>query len=59
MKSYNGVAILSKLPLVDPQQHAQPRHKNDCRHIESAVEVAGKKIILHNLYIPAGGDILT
>lgn len=52
MAGYNGVAILSRLPL----QNARRRQwcgKDDARHI--ATEVAG--IELHNLYIPAGGEI--
>ena len=52
MKSYNGVAILSKLPF-----HATTIHhrcgKEDCRHIAAQF----KGFELHNLYIPAGGDI--
>ena len=52
MKSYNGVAILSRLPLTDIQTH--PRvGRDDCRHLSA--HVAGFE--LHNLYIPAGGDV--
>ncbi len=51
MKSYNGVAILSKHPFVSHDIHHRCG-KEDCRHI--AVNVGG--IQLHNLYIPAGGD---
>lgn len=56
MKSYNGVIFLSKLPLTDGVIHPRVA-KTDCRHIETAIEVAGRRIVLHNLYIPAGGDI--
>ncbi len=52
MKSYNGVAILSKLPLTNPRIFSRVT-RDDCRHI--AVNVGG--IDLHNIYIPAGGDI--
>jgi exodeoxyribonuclease-3 len=56
MKSYNGVAILSKVPF-----HAMSIHhrcgKEDCRHIEAALDVGGDPVLLDNLYIPAGGDI--
>jgi exodeoxyribonuclease-3 len=52
MKSYNGVAILSRVPF-----HAETIHhrcgKEDCRHIAASF----KGFDLHNLYIPAGGDI--
>ena len=56
MKSYNGVAILSKLPLTNIQitNHCG---KTDCRHIAASVLVDGKEIAVHNLYIPAGGDV--
>lgn len=53
MKSYNGVAILARRPLRQPQvRHWQGRE--DCRHVQA--ELAGG-IELHNLYVPAGGDI--
>jgi exodeoxyribonuclease-3 len=53
MKSYNGVAILSRLPL----ENALPKSwcdRNDCRH--AMVRLPGN-IELHNVYVPAGGDI--
>jgi exodeoxyribonuclease-3 len=53
MKSYNGIAILSRLPFTEPAT-VDRCGKTDCRHglvkLEGGVE-------LHNLYIPAGGDI--
>ena len=52
MKSYNGVAILSRLPL-DEIQTPTRCGRDDCRHLIAKVE----GIELHNLYIPAGGDI--
>ncbi len=52
MKSYNGVAILSRVPLKDVQRQ-EWCGKRDCRHI-SVVLPGG--IELHNFYIPAGGD---
>ena len=56
MKSYNGVAILSKVPFTDMNVHHRCG-KEDCRHIEVALDVGGDPILLDNLYIPAGGDI--
>jgi exodeoxyribonuclease-3 len=53
MKSYNGVAILSRIPL----SKSAPQHHcgfEDCRHIQ--VELPGG-IELHDVYIPAGGDV--
>ncbi len=52
-KSYNGVAILSRLPVSEG-----PRldwcGRDDCRHL-SAVLPDGTEV--HNFYVPAGGDI--
>ena len=52
-KSYNGVAILSRQPLYDVQttDMCNEGHK---RHISARLE---NGVELHNLYIPAGGDI--
>lgn len=51
MKSYNGVAILSRIPFTDPALYHRVA-KEDCRHIS----VKFPDFELHNLYIPAGGD---
>ena len=56
MKSYNGVAILSKVPFTANHIHHRCG-KEDCRHIEVALDVGGDPILLDNLYIPAGGDL--
>ena len=56
MKSYNGVAILSKVPFTANNIHHRCG-KEDCRHIEAALDIGGDPILLDNLYIPAGGDI--
>jgi exodeoxyribonuclease-3 len=53
MKGYNGVAILSRLPLDLVDDTPDWCAKNDCRHV--AARVAG--ITLHNFYVPAGGDV--
>lgn len=53
MKSYNGVAIISRIPL----GAREIRHwckKEDCRHIVATTENGTE---IHCLYIPAGGDI--
>jgi exodeoxyribonuclease-3 len=52
MKSYNGVAVISRLPFQSHHIHHRCG-KEDCRHIA----VQFKDFELHNLYIPAGGDI--
>ncbi len=52
MKGYNGVAVLSRLELEASATQSWCR-RSDCRH--GMVKLAG--IELHNLYVPAGGDI--
>ena len=54
-KGYHGVAIASKLPF----QRIERRGfcgKVDARHIAVAITPAGRPVMLHNLYVPAGGD---
>lgn len=52
-KGYNGVAILSKLPIVDAggQDFANLGH---ARHVAARLE---NGVTIHNCYVPAGGDI--
>lgn len=52
-KGYNGVAILSKRPLVDAggRDFAALGH---ARHVSAVLE---NGVTLHNCYVPAGGDI--
>lgn len=52
-KAYHGVAVLSKLPL-DQCRSRKWCESADCRH---AICTLPGGIELHNLYIPAGGDI--
>jgi exodeoxyribonuclease III len=53
MKGYNGVAILSRVPFAATATLAWCE-RSDCRH--ASVELPGG-IELHNIYVPAGGDI--
>src|SRR5580704_16269575 len=53
MKGYNGVAILAKSPFPSMATRAWC-DRNDCRH--AIAELPGG-IELHNIYVPAGGDI--
>lgn len=53
MKGYNGVAILSRLPFAATTTRAWCA-RADCRH--AIAELPGG-IELHNIYVPAGGDI--
>ena len=52
-KGYNGVAILSKLPLQDAggEDFAALGH---ARHVAARLE---NGVTIHNFYVPAGGDI--
>jgi exodeoxyribonuclease-3 len=57
MKGYNGVAILSRLPLTVLDTAPDWCNKGDCRHLEVRVELPHAPVELHNFYVPAGGDI--
>ena len=50
-KSYNGQAILSKIPFELPQNYVRCGLE-DCRHIS----VKFPEFELHNLYVPSGGS---
>ena len=52
-KSYNGVAIISRLPL-GQVHHKDWAKKIDCRHICVQIENGPS---IHNFYVPAGGDV--
>jgi exodeoxyribonuclease-3 len=56
MKSYNGVAILSRLPLL-PVEAPDWCLRADCRHLQVSVAAQGGPIELHDFYVPAGGDV--
>ena len=53
MKSYNGVAILSRHPLTKIGRQSWC-DKDDCRHVFATLPGG---IEVHSLYVPAGGDI--
>ena len=53
VKSYNGVAIVSRLPIKYYEHLVCVGGKDDCRHI--CARINGFKI--HNFYVPAGGDV--
>ncbi len=52
-KGYNGVAILSKLPMeeVESHDHASLGH---ARHVAGRLE---NGVVIDNYYVPAGGDV--
>ncbi|MEX2453330.1 MAG: exodeoxyribonuclease III [Rhodospirillaceae bacterium] len=53
MKSYNGVAILSRMPATETGTRDWCT-RTDCRHV--AAEIGAPAAELHNFYVPAGGD---
>lgn len=57
MKSYNGVAILSRRPLRVLEATPDWCGKNDRRHVAVAIDAAGGPVEVHNFYVPAGGDV--
>lgn len=57
MKSYNGVAIYSRLPLTLVEHSPDWCQKNDCRHISAAVDTPSGPLVIHDFYVPAGGDL--
>lgn len=52
MKSYNGVAIISRLPLSNVQA-LDWVGRDDCRHLSASLDGGFE---LHNFYVPSGGD---
>jgi exodeoxyribonuclease-3 len=52
-KGYNGVAILSRVPITDAG-HIDWCGKGDARHVVARLD---NGVTIHNLYIPAGGDV--
>jgi exodeoxyribonuclease-3 len=53
MKGYNGVAILSRVPF-ETMEKPGWCGKIDCRHVTAKLQGGFE---LHNLYVPAGGDV--
>lgn len=52
-KGYNGVAILSRLPIADAG-HRAVAGRPDARHVAARLE---NNVVIHNVYVPAGGDL--
>ena len=52
-KGYNGVAILSRLPIEDVG-HRDFVGRGDARHVAAQLE---NGVTIHNYYVPAGGDV--
>ena len=56
IKGYNGVAIISKKPL-EAHSTREMCGKPDARHIAARIGSGAKTVTIHNIYVPAGGDI--
>jgi len=54
-KGYHGVAILSRRPFLSTGKRALCG-KGDARHAAVTVADGADDIVLHNFYVPAGGD---
>ncbi len=52
-KGYNGVMILSRLPIVDAGRH-DFANLGHARHVAARLE---NGVTIHNHYVPAGGDV--
>lgn len=54
-KGYHGVATISRQPLevVDRRRFCD---NSDCRHIAVRLAAGGRSLLVHNFYVPAGGD---
>lgn len=57
MKGYNGVAILSRHPLQSVDGTPDWCTRSDCRHVAASIATPAGPILLHDFYVPAGGDI--
>jgi len=57
MKGYNGVAILSRLPIQVKATAPDWCARGDCRHLSVLLDLRSGAVELHNFYVPAGGDI--
>jgi len=54
-KGYHGVAIVSKVPFLDVDRR-DFCEKGDARHVAVTLDRPSGPLLLHDFYIPAGGD---
>ena len=57
MKSYNGVAIFSRVPMRVDEAAPDWCLKNDRRHLAVCLQAPSGPVTLHDFYVPAGGDV--
>jgi exodeoxyribonuclease III len=55
-KGYNGLATLSRHP-VEKIETREFCGLPDCRHMATGHRLGGRDILIHNFYVPAGGDV--
>lgn len=53
---YHGVAVLSRLPLIEVAGRDFCEKVGDPRYLGVVVKVNGGPVRIHNFYVPAGGD---
>jgi len=54
-KGYHGVATVARRP-IEMVEKRRFCDNGDCRHLSVRLQAGGKSILLHNFYVPAGGD---
>ena len=54
-KGYHGVATISRRP-IEVVERRRFCEIADSRHLSVRVEAGGRSILVHNFYVPAGGD---
>ena len=57
MKGYNGVAVLSRIPMVRDDGAPDWCLRGDCRHVGVTLDLPSGPLVVHDFYVPAGGDI--
>lgn len=54
-KGYHGVATVSRQPIEEVEKRDFCA-KGDTRHLSARTDVGGMQLLIHNFYVPAGGD---
>jgi len=54
-KGYHGVATISRYP-IEIDEKRRFFGVEDSRHLSVKLKLAGRTILIHNFYVPAGGD---
>lgn len=54
-RSYHGVATLARVPF-NGARSIDWCARGDARHVQVSLKMFGGKVVLHNFYVPAGGD---